>query len=276
MQVQSADVTPTPLTTPEELSAALQGATPPLLLDVRPAHAFAGGQIPGALHLDVWGMSLIDTDPAPLRAFLWIIQHLLALRGVTHDRRVVVYENDSGIRAARVFWFLEYFGHADTRVLDGGVRAWTERQLPLSREPSAPAPSEWIGTWQESRLATWQDVHARLGREDVAILDARSEGEFCGTTVRAARGGRVPGAIHVEWTENLREDGRFRPPNELRPLYERAGVTPDREVIAYCQGGYRAAHSYLALRLLGYPRVRNYLGSWKEWGDRAGLPVSSE
>lgn len=276
MQVQSPDVTPTPLTTPEELSAALQGATPPLLLDVRPAHAFAGGQIRGALHLDVWGMSLIDTDPAPLRAFLWVIQHLLALRGVTHDRPVVVYEDDSGIRAARVFWFLEYFGHADVRVLDGGVRAWTERGLPLSREPGAPTPSEWIGTWQESRLATWRDVQARLGREDVAILDTRSEGEFCGTTVRAARGGRVPGAIHVEWTANLGENGRFRSPGELRPLYERAGVTPDREVIAYCQGGYRAAHSYLALRVLGYPRVRNYLGSWKEWGDRAGLPVSSE
>jgi thiosulfate/3-mercaptopyruvate sulfurtransferase len=272
VQVQSADVTP--LTAPDELSAALHSAEPPLLLDVRPAHAFAAGQIPGAVHVDVWGMSLIDTDPAPLRAFLWIIQHLLALRGVTNDRPVVVYEEESGIRAARVFWFLEYFGHPAVRVLDGGVRAWTERQLPLSREPSAPTPSEWTGTWQESRLATWQDVHARLGRDDVAILDTRSEGEFRGTTVRAARGGRVPGAIHVEWTRNLGEDGRFRSSGELRPLYERAGVTPDREVIAYCQGGYRAAHTYLALRVLGYPRVRNYLGSWKEWGDRTELPIS--
>lgn len=266
-------MTPAPLTTADELGQAVGRADAPLLLDVRPAHEFGRGQLPGAVHLDLWGMSLIDTDPAPLRAFLWIIEHLLALRGVSNDRAVVVYEEESGIRAARAFWFLEYFGHPDVRVLDGGVRAWRSAGLPIAAEPTAPIPTEWTGSRQESRLATWQDVHARLGRADVAILDTRTEGEFCGTTVRAARGGTIPGAVHVEWTEHLRDDGRFRSPGELRARYERAGVTPDREVIAYCQGGYRAAHSYLALRLLGYPRVRNYLGSWREWGDRVELPV---
>ena len=83
----------------------------------------------------------------------------------------------------------------------------------------------------------------------------------------------MPGAVHLEWTNNLGADGAFKPLNELRAMYERAGVTPDREVVTYCQGGYRAAHSYLALRLLGYPRVRNYIGSWKEWGDRTDLPI---
>ena len=102
------------------------------------------------------------------------------------------------------------------------------------------------------------------------ILDTRSDGEYCGTTVRATRGGAIPGAVHIEWTRNLGPDGAFKPAAELRSMYEEAGVTPDREVITYCQGGYRAAHSYLALRLLGYPRVRNYVGSWKEWGDRDG------
>jgi thiosulfate/3-mercaptopyruvate sulfurtransferase len=105
------------------------------------------------------------------------------------------------------------------------------------------------------------------------ILDARSDGEYCGTTVRAKRGGAVPGAVHIEWTRNLAPDGAFKPAAELRAMYEQAGVTPGREVIAYCQGGYRAAHAYVALRLLGYPRVRNYVGSWKEWGDREDLPL---
>ena len=91
--------------------------------------------------------------------------------------------------------------------------------------------------------------------------------------MRAARGGAVPGAVHLEWTNNLGPDGAFKPLDELRKMYEHAGVTPDREVVTYCQGGYRAAHSYLALRLLGYPRVRNYIGSWKEWGDRVDLPI---
>jgi thiosulfate/3-mercaptopyruvate sulfurtransferase len=105
------------------------------------------------------------------------------------------------------------------------------------------------------------------------ILDTRSDGEYCGTTVRAKRGGAVPGAVHIEWTRNLGPDGAFKRPDELRAMYEAAGVTPERQVFTYCQGGYRAAHAYVALRLLGFPRVRNYVGSWKEWGDRDDLPI---
>jgi thiosulfate/3-mercaptopyruvate sulfurtransferase len=91
--------------------------------------------------------------------------------------------------------------------------------------------------------------------------------------VRAKRGGAIPGAKHIEWTKNLDERGAFKPATELQRMYEQAGITPDREVITYCQGGYRGAHAYLALRLLGYPRVRSYIGSWKEWGDREDLPI---
>ena len=112
-----------------------------------------------------------------------------------------------------------------------------------------------------------------LDKKDAAILDTRSDGEHNGTTVRAKRGGAIPGAVHVEWSRNLDPDGAFKPAGELRAMYEAAGVTPDKEVVTYCQGGYRAAHGYLALRLLGYPRVRMYIGSWKEWGDRSDLPV---
>ena len=83
----------------------------------------------------------------------------------------------------------------------------------------------------------------------------------------------MPGAVHLEWTNNLGPDGAFKPAAELKKMYESAGVTPDREIVTYCQGGYRAAHSYLALRLIGYPRIRNYIGSWKEWGDRLDLPI---
>jgi thiosulfate/3-mercaptopyruvate sulfurtransferase len=262
------------LVTPDELRRLLDGPAPPLLLDVRAAHLYAGGHLPGAVHLDLWGLSLIDTDVAPLQAFVWMIEHLFALRGVSNDRPVVVYEEDSGMRAARVFWFLEYFGHPAVRVLDGGARAWREAGLSLTTDAREPDETTWKGSREESRLATWQDVHARLGRPDVALLDVRSDGEFQGTTVRAARGGAIPGAVHVEWKNNLGADGRFKPAEQLRALYEPAGVTPDREVITYCQGGYRAAHTYLALRLLGYPKVRNYLGSWKEWGDRVELPIT--
>jgi thiosulfate/3-mercaptopyruvate sulfurtransferase len=245
----------------------------PTLLDLRPAEQFAEGHLPHAVHVDLFGISLTDTDPAPLKSFLWIIEHLLATRGVAATSPVVVYESDSGIRAARAFWFLELFGHPSVRLLDGGVRAWTAAGLPLSTESTPPAPTAWTGVRRNEVLATWRDVVERLNRSDVAILDTRSDGEYCGTTVRAARGGAIPGAVHIEWTRNLGPDGAFKPASELKTMYEAAGVTPDREVVSYCQGGYRAAHSYLALRLLGYPRLRTYLGSWKEWGDREELPL---
>jgi thiosulfate/3-mercaptopyruvate sulfurtransferase len=263
------------LTAPRELAGLIAGSDGPrpLILDLRPPEAYAAGHIPGALHLDLWGFSLPDTDPAPLNAFMWMIEHVLAIHGVTNATPVVIYDDQSGIRAARAFWFLEYFGHPSVRVLDGGFTAWVREQLPVTRDAAPPPASNWTGGREAQTLATWRDVRDALSRRDAVVLDARSDGEYCGTTVRAKRGGAIPGAVHIEWTKNLTPEGDFKPAAELRAMYEQAGVTPDREVIAYCQGGYRAAHSYLALRLLGYPRVRNYVGSWKEWGDREDLPI---
>jgi len=254
-------------------SLAADAETRPLLLDLRTPDAYAAGHIPGALHLDLFGVSLIDTDPAPLKAFMWMIEHLFATRGVTAATPVVVYDDQSGIRAARAFWFLEYFGHPSVRVLDGGFGEWVRGGFDVTREASPAVVSEWTGTRDAAAIATWRDVKSAIGEPGAVLLDARTDGEYCGTTVRAARGGAVPGAVHIEWTRNLGADGAFKPAAELKEMYETAGVTPDREVITYCQGGYRAAHAYLALRLLGYPRVRNYVGSWKEWGDRLDLPI---
>jgi len=261
------------LITPGELAASLEGDARPLILDLRPPEAYAAGHIPGAIHIDLWGVSLTDTDPAPLKAFMWMIEHVLQIHGVSQSTPIVVYDEQSGVRAARAFWFLEYFGHPSVRLLDGGFGAWTRENRPTTRDAGPPPKSEWTGDRVERTLATWRDVRDALSRKDAVILDARTDGEYCGTTVRAKRGGAVPGAIHIEWTRNLTPEGDFKPAAELEKMYTDAGVTRDREVIAYCQGGYRAAHAYVALRLLGYPRVRNYVGSWKEWGDRDDLPI---
>ena len=263
------------LVTPKSLSEALAaaGATRPLVLDLRPPEAYTEGHVPGAIHLDLWGVSLIDTDPAPLKAFMWMIEHVLATHGVDASTPVVVYDEQSGIRAARAFWFLEYFGHPNVRLLDGGFRLWAGQGFPVTRDAAPPPKSDWTGTRQDETLATWREVRCAISKHDVVILDTRSDEEYRGTTVRARRGGAIPGAVHIEWTRNLTPEGEFKPASELKKMYEDAGVTPDREVITYCQGGYRAAHSYIALRLLGYPRVRTYVGSWKEWGDREELPV---
>ena len=261
------------LIAPGELDRRLGDAEPPTLIDLRPAEVFAQGHLPGAVHLDLFGVSLTDTSPAPVDAFLWMIGHLLVTRGVSADRTVVVYDEQSGIRAARAFWFLELFGHPDPRVLDGGASSWMRHGLTTTTKTVSPRKGTWEVGRVDERLATWSDVTTRLERDDVVILDTRSAGEYYGSHVRAKRGGAIPGAVHIEWTQNLDDAGAFKAAADLQDLYNDKGVTLDKEVVSYCQGGYRAAHSYVALRLLGYPRVRNYIGSWKEWGDREDLPI---
>ena len=260
------------LTTVAELQRKL-GASGLCVIDVRPAEDYANGHIPGATHFDLFGLSLIDTSEAPLKAFMFMIHHVLELRGVDETKQVVFYEANSGMRAARGVWFLEYYGHPNVKMLDGGFDAWKAAGAPVTTAATAPKAATFNSVESREVLATAEDVLRSLNKKEIAILDTRSRGEFLGTHVRAARGGAIPGAIHIEWTDNIAADGKFKPNAELQAMYEKAGITPDKEVVSYCQGGYRAAHSYVALRLLGFPRVRNYIGSWKEWGDRTDLPL---
>jgi thiosulfate/3-mercaptopyruvate sulfurtransferase len=260
------------LTTPEELKEK-SGKADLIVIDTRQAELYAQGHIPGAIHFDLFGISLIDTSPAPLKAFMFMIAHLFELRGVNLDTEVVFYEENSGMKAARGLWFLEYFGHRKVSVLDGGIQAWKKAGHPVATQTTPPKATHFNVTEKRDLLATADDVLGALGKKDIRIIDTRSDDEYMGRNVRAARGGAVPGAVHLEWTKNLDAEGKFKPENELRQMYEKLGVTPDEEAIPYCQGGYRAAHTYLALRLIGFPKVRNYLGSWKEWGDRLDLPL---
>jgi thiosulfate/3-mercaptopyruvate sulfurtransferase len=261
------------LWTPRRLAERRAADPGVLVLDTRPAEAYAMGHIPDAVSADVWAISFHDSRPEPLAAFLYTLQHYLEIRGVTLDRPVCWYSDYSDVKAARGFWILEYFGHTDVHVLDGGYRAWVAAGMPTTRDALLPTPAVLTPRPRRDRLATVDDVHAALGRPEVALVDTRSDEEFLGRLVRGPRPGTIPGSVHLEWVRSLDAGGRFLPPEALRAQFERRGITPDREVIPYCQGGYRGAHTYLALRRLGYPAVRNYVGAWLEWSQRADLPM---
>ncbi|MGH7887531.1 MAG: sulfurtransferase [Candidatus Binatia bacterium] len=260
------------LTTAQELQRDL-GSANLCLIDTRSAEDYAQGHIPGATHFDLFGLSLVDTTDAPLKAFMFMIHHVLELRGVSEAKEIVFYGTNSDMRAARGVWFLEYYGHPNVKLLDGGFQAWQEANGPITRDAVTPKGARFKIAERRDVLATVDDVLKSLAKKDIAMLDTRSEGEHLGTLVRAARGGAIPGSIHIEWTDNLTADGKFKSNEQLKAMYDKAGITSDKEVVSYCQGGYRAAHSYIALRMLGFAKVRNYIGSWKEWGDRADLPL---
>ena len=248
------------------------------LIDLRPAEDFSLGHIEGSRHLDIYGVSLNDSSDAPLSAFLAIFRNLFGTRGVSQDRPVVIYDHETGERAARAVWLLALLGHPDVRILDGGTQAWTASGRRLVQVTKAPAPVDpakapptlppYKGMSNPELLATRFDVHRAIDDDQTVIVDVRRESEYRGTEKRARRAGTIPGAVHIFWRDHLDDRGAFRPAGEIRDLYVARGVTPDKTIIPVCQGGYRSANTFLALKSLGYPRVRNYVASWGEWGNR--------
>ncbi len=248
------------------------------LIDLRPAEDFALGHVEGSKHLDLYGVSLNDSSEAPLNAFLAIFPTLFGSRGVAQNKPVVIYDHETGERAARAVWLLAVLGHPDVRILDGGTQAWTASGERLVRLTPAPAPADpakapptpppYKATPNLELLATRFDVHRAIDDERTVVVDVRRESEYRGTEKRARRAGTIPGAVHIFWRDHLDDRGAFRPAEEIRALYASRGVTPDKTVIPVCHGGYRSANTFLALKSLGYPRVRNYVASWGEWGNR--------
>ena len=202
---------------------------------------------------------------------------LMGRLGIAPETTIVWYGDRNSAYAIRGFWTTDYYQHpGGYHVLEGGRERWVAEGRPLTAEmtevtSASYAEPRWI---DESNQATWSSVRDAIGHDGKVVLDVRGRDEYDGTNVRAARGGHVPGAVHLEWTDAMDGANLLKPVEELRRMYESRGVTPDKEVIAHCQLGVRAAHSWFVLKhVLGYPEVRNYDGSWQEWGNREDSPI---
>ncbi len=220
------------LMTPGQLHGRIHEATM-CIVDVRPTHEYVGGHIPGALHLDLYGISLNNTGREAFEAFTWTLAYLMGSRGIGSDVTVVFYENDSGMRAARGFWICEYLGHRDVHVLDGGLQAWTAAGYETAVEVPIPEQTTFDIAPVAERNIGFEKIRDSLGRADFVPLDTRSDDEYYGRVARSARGGAIPDAVHIEYLNNLDESGAFKPASALRAMYERAGVTPEQTVACY-------------------------------------------
>ncbi|HLV78865.1 MAG TPA: sulfurtransferase [Chthonomonadaceae bacterium] len=242
--------------------------------------AYEQGHIPGAVGWN-WQTQLEDTvrRDIPTRENF---EKLLSESGIGNDTRVILYGDNNNWFAAFAFWIFQMFGHENVQLLNGGRKKWEAEGRPITREVPHYPPAQYRAPEPDYRLrAFYPEMRERLGKPNVGMVDVRSPQEFTGEILAppglsetAQRGGHIPGAANIPWGQAVAEDGTFKPAEQLRQLYEGKGITPDKEIIAYCRIGERSSHTWFALKyLLGYPNVRNYDGSWTEWGSVIGAPI---
>ncbi|MEF3192817.1 MAG: sulfurtransferase [Halothiobacillaceae bacterium] len=248
-----------------------------LLVDMTALEQYRCGHLPGAIHLDFID---ITAERPPASGLLPTPEHFNACMralGLREGMHLIAYDECGGLKACRLLWTLHTFGFTAVSLLNGGLEAWQAEGLPLETGEVVPAPSSIELRYTGAGVRTAEEILQRLGRPDVVLLDARSAGEFLGHDIRSVRGGHIPGAVHFEWSRALDplSHHRFRSPNILRDELAALGITPDKEVIAYCQTHRRSCVSWFTLRLLGFPQAYGYPGAWSDWGNRPELPVGT-
>ena len=239
-----------------------------VLIDTRSFREYSQGHIPNAVNLDLFSFHWIDTSKNGIESFNEQARKIFSYAGVTEKKNVVFYDTVSGMLAARGVWILQYFSHSQTSMLDGGITKWSGEGRITTTKPSNFKPANFSGMPNPKILAGFQYILDNLNK--ITILDVRSKEEFDGTLVRAARSGHIPTSTNIDWNENISKDGTMKKNADLSEIYQ---LPRDAEIVTYCQGAYRAANTYVALKRIGFKNVKVYLGSWGEWGNELGLPI---
>jgi thiosulfate/3-mercaptopyruvate sulfurtransferase len=245
-----------------------------VIVDAREPYFYAQGHVPGAVSLPV--MTLRPSGGAAPPAH--VMARALGSLGIDRESKVVLYDGGAGTAAATLYWLLDVIGHPFAAILDGGVTAWHRDGLEIDYLPiSAESVSYVVDRENQPAAAILEDVLEAIGDPDSVILDVRSPAEYLGLQPTAERNGHIPGAVNVDWTSTFRRDAdgvaRLKSADELRLLYETAGVLPGKQVMLYCHSGVRSAVTYVVLKNIGFTRVRNYGASWEEWGNRPDTPI---
>ena len=242
--------------------------------------AYDQGHIPGAVALN-WKTELQDQvtrDIVPQAQ----LERLLSNLGVSRDTTIVMYGDNNNWFGAYAFWLLKIYGHHDVRVMNGGRKKWLDEGRPTTTDVPSYAKTDYRADAPDLSIRIFRDeVRSLLGQPSYAMVDVRSPAEYTGELLAppglsetAQRGGHIPGAKNIPWSQAVAEDGTFKPVEQLRDLYQGKGITADKNIVAYCRIGERSSHTWFVLKyLLGYENVRNYDGSWTEWGSVIGAPI---
>jgi len=251
-------------------------------VDYDPVNNYNTGHIPGAVLFD-WRKDMNDQLNRDILS-KESLEALMGNHGITNDTTVVLYGDFNNWFATYAFWVLKYYKVEKVAVMNGGRKKWMLEDRPMDKEtPSHPMASYWVQAPDVRVRAYREDVRAALGRSDKTLVDVRGPKEFSGEVTappeypneQAQRGGHIPGAKNIPWAQAVNDaDGTFKPREELEALYGGKGVAGDRQVITYCRIGERSSHTWFVLKyLLGFPDVRNYDGSWTEWGNSILYPI---
>ena len=242
---------------------------------------YSSGHIPGAVNIDWVG----DLNDPLVRDYLDSenFAALLSKNGIGPDTTVIFYGDKNNWWACYALWVFQLFGHSNAKIMNGGRKKWVDEGRELTKDvPSYPRVDYPVSVRTDYKIRAFRDQVLKHIEEGGALVDVRSPGEYSGELLHmpdypqegAVRGGHIPGAANIPWAKAANEDGTFKSAEELTTLYGGEGVTPDKNVVAYCRIGERSSHTWFVLTyLLGYPSVRNYDGSWTEWGNSVGVPI---